>query len=280
MKNTYNISLAKLRNDNLKALFSALENVLSKGGADFYFLGAFAKDIWNSVFDLPSNRITKDIDIAVFVPNRAQFESVRKALEASKRFEAVRGHDVKFLFDQAIEIDVIPFGGYDVFNDRELKGLASYALLPQGGFRVVYKEGLEAVNFDNNFQFKVSSLPSIVILKLLAYDNVPEYRTKDLKDIFHILQHYFDVADEEIYEHHLDLFDDDNFDTIKVASRVMGRNMNAILQHNKNVRNRIIELLKAAQQNSKMSMIMVAGEQMSADLPQSWLKQLLLGILE
>ncbi|MEL6719908.1 MAG: nucleotidyl transferase AbiEii/AbiGii toxin family protein [Bacteroidota bacterium] len=280
MNNTYKTSLSKLRSEHLKDLFTTLEEVLLKEEIDFYFLGAFAKDVWNSIFDLPSNRMTKDIDIAVFVPNKDQFQAVRDALVASKRFAVVKNHDVKFLFDQTIELDVIPFGGYDIFDDRELEGFASYALLPQSGFKVVYEEGLEQVIFDGDFQFKVSSLPSIVILKLLAYDNVPEYRAKDLKDIFHILQHYFDVADEEIYNQHLGLFDSDEFDTTKVAARVMGRSMQPILQKNQVIREKIIELLEKEQKTENMASKMVAGMDMSVSVPKAWLRELLEGILE
>lgn len=280
MNSTYKTSLEKLRNERLKALFQTLEVIFKSVEIDFYFLGAFAKDIWNSIYDLPSNRMTKDIDIAVLVPDKGKFEILCDLMIESGRFTGVKNNQVKFIFDQAVEIDIIPFGGYDIFQDKNLTDLVTYAMLPDSGFEVVYQQGLDAVDFDDVFQFKVCSLPSIVLLKFLAYENVPEYRVKDLKDIFHILTHYFDVADDTIYAEHLDLFDDENFDTIRVAARVMGRTMQPMLNQNKKIKAKVVGLLAEDEQLERMAIHMVAGSDIMVSTSQEWLYQLYLGILD
>ena len=54
------------------------------------------------------------------------------------------------------------------------------------GFKEVYEEAVEAVNFENDL-FKVSTLPCIVVLKFIAYDDRPEIRSQDIKDIYAII---------------------------------------------------------------------------------------------
>ena len=88
------------------------------------------------------------------------------------------------------------------------------------------------VILEETHTFKFCTLPGIVILKLIAWDDRPENRRDDIKDISDILHHFFDMYDEEIWENHSDLFDDEEADLKQVAARVMGREMNKIARRN------------------------------------------------
>ncbi|MDZ7773066.1 MAG: hypothetical protein U5K31_10070 [Balneolaceae bacterium] len=88
----------------------------------------------------------------------------------------------------------------------------------EGGGKAIYVNGLEevfrkatvlAVDNDADVQFRVATLPAILLLKLIAYDDRPEKRTQDPGDIRGIIRNYFDIEDRMIYDHHNDLFERD-----------------------------------------------------------------------
>jgi predicted nucleotidyltransferase len=138
------------------------------------------------------------------------------------------------------------------------------------------------IQFENEQSFKVCTLPGIVILKLIAYDDRPELRQKDILDITLILKHYFDIESDIIYESHYDIFEED-IDLSLIAARVLGRQMKIILNHSSELENRIIAILEneirdAA--NSKMAELMVAGNDNSIASAIDLLKEILKGIQE
>jgi len=184
MNKNLNTSFDKFKRTHLKELFEALEKVFLQLDIDYYLVGAFAKEVWATIFDLYTPRITKDIDLALLIPNEAKFEELRQQLLATGKFKAAYKNEIKFTFDNTIEIDLIPFGGLDLFAEDSPIEIAAYIALADNGFQEIYEEGIKTIQLDNNFSFKVSSLPSIVLLKLLAFDNAPDTRVKDMQDIY------------------------------------------------------------------------------------------------
>ncbi len=102
---------------------------------------------------------------------------------------------------------------------------------------------------------KQATLPSIVLLKLVAWENLPEYRTKDLEDIYLLLQEHFDADLDKIYENHLDLFDlFDQNELQFLGARVLGREINKILNYSPAIKNQLLTILD---QKEKMAQIII-----------------------
>lgn len=70
----------------------------------------------------------------------------------------------------------------------------------------------------------------MVILKLIAWSDRPEERENDLSDILKIIQHYHDLAWDEIVEQHHDTLVKDPFDQKIIAAEILGRNSRVYLQ--------------------------------------------------
>jgi predicted nucleotidyltransferase len=87
-------------------------------------------------------------------------------------------------------------------------------------------------------------LPGIELLKLLAFQERPEIRRDEIKDISKILKHFFDMYADEIYEKHNDLFGDKDINLQWIAARVLGRDMSKIAQLNEDLFLRIKKILK------------------------------------
>ena len=109
------------------------------------------------------------------------------------------------LTPDGIQVDIFPFGEIEIDDAVEIAG-EGLTSIKVNGFKEVYQSGTEELETQTGHFFKVASLPAIVLLKLIAFDDRPEKRMKDALDIASILDHFFDLQADLIYEKHNDLF--------------------------------------------------------------------------
>ncbi|MEZ7500391.1 hypothetical protein QO200_16785 [Flavobacterium sp. Arc3] len=112
------------------------------------------------------------------------------------------------------------------------------------GFKEIYDSGFPEAELEEKHWFKFCTLPSIVLLKLITFQERPEIKRDDIKDISKIMKHFFDMYADEIYENHNNLFGDKDINLHWIATRVLGREMGKIAQLNKDLFLRIIKILK------------------------------------
>lgn len=114
------------------------------------------------------------------------------------------------------------------------------------GFREAYPFVTE-VNLQSGQKLKVCSLEALVMLKLIAYGDKPS-RTKDIADIDHIINNYFDLFQDNVYENHfdtMDMYDTKNQDYLAlVGARVIGRKIRLIANGDQELLIRITSALK------------------------------------
>ena len=122
------------------------------------------------------------------------------------------------------QVDILPFGAIEIDEKVQIKG-TGLTSISVNGFSEVYNSGTAEVQLDTGHHFKVASLSSIVLLKLIAYDDRPEQRAKDGRDVGSIIEHYFELQAEHIYEHHADLFTETEKDIElqDIGATVIGR---------------------------------------------------------
>jgi predicted nucleotidyltransferase len=95
---------------------------------------------------------------------------------------------------------------------------------------------------------------------MIAFDDRPEHRRDDIKDISDILNHFFDMYDEEIWSNHSDLFGEEGIDLKHLAARVMGREIKKIAKRNPKLEDRVMSILERNTDdapNSNMAIVMV-----------------------
>lgn len=97
-------------------------------------------------------------------------------------------------------------------------------------------------------------------MKLIAWQDRPEIRRDDIKDISKILKHFFEMYADEIYENHNDLFGSEDAELNLIAARVMGREMSKIAKRNESLFNRLQELLEVNSNNSDSEMAKIMLE--------------------
>ena len=238
----------KLNETALKEVFSALEETFKKLNIDYYLIGAIARDIWytrgNKIF-----RTTKDIDFAAMVGSLEEYQSVKDYLKDHKGFQDSKGNSFVMTTSSGFQVDILPFGEIEIDDTIQLKG-TGLTSIKVNGFMEVFNGGTEEVTMASGHVFQVATLASIILLKLIAFDDRPEHRLKDARDIANILLHYFELEQDQVYgEENKDIFTSgsselDELSLPEIGSLVAGRTIHKIIVGNDILYARIIRILE------------------------------------
>ncbi|HEX5553730.1 MAG TPA: hypothetical protein VFX43_10825 [Chitinophagaceae bacterium] len=141
-----------------------------------------------------------------------------------------------YRFHKKHSIDLIPFGAIaqdgTVVLDNPPMELSVY------GCKEVTEEAVVVTK-----HFKVVTLAGLCILKLIAYSERPEYRSKDLEDYFFIVVNYYQIAGEELFNGQYDDLIEGDFEVNIASARMLGRNMALVLNKNETLKNSVINIL-------------------------------------
>lgn len=176
-------------------ILRAVADEAEQQGIDTMLVGATARDILlKHVFGLESRRATYDVDFAVAVQDWEQFESLKAALVAGKRFKDggrvrqrlyYKGEDG----DLDYPLDLVPFGaitqgGNEIAWPPDMKVIMNVA-----GYDEVLKAA-ETIEFAPGFVGKVVSLAGFAVLKIIAWSDRGRENPKDAHDLFHLMDNY------------------------------------------------------------------------------------------
>lgn len=260
MPNTYKIFLNRITDEVVIELLRVILPVLEAAGVDYFVVGAFARDaeLLAKGHTDPPVRKTRDLDLAVMVGSIENYDALKMALAQLPGLEESQSEPFKFIFRQAYEVDLLPFGAIaDEKGQVELKARQAFVLeLP--GIEEVYPFA-ETIETQEGLQLKVASLPGVILLKLIAWSDRPE-RQKDIRDIDHILNNFMNLHWDEISAEPDNLFElyEDETTVYEqcVSARYIGRQIGHMLQGNTQLRKRILELLRESMKSSPMARLM------------------------
>ena len=179
-----------------------------------------------------------------------------------------------------IEVDILPFGGIEIDQEVQLTG-TGLTSIKVNGFLEVYQSGTAEMKMATGHSFKVATLPAIVLLKLIAYDDRPEMRFKDARDFANIIRHYFDLQADLIYEQHSDIFDGMEMSEEEISALVIGREVQRITIENEKLFERLSRIITreiAQQANSAFIRNMVQETGTTVEAMVGLMKRLLAGL--
>ena len=222
-----------------------MATVFRKFDIDFYLVGAIARDIHLSANDdLYSPRRTNDVDLAITITNEAQYNEVMTALIGTGLFGPADHEPIKLIYKKGLEVDLLPFGAIEASN-RNVTLTNPTFVLNMPGFTEIYPFVSEH-QITEGQTVKVCTMEGIVLLKLIANNDRPQ-RTKDVADIDHIIQSYFQLNDDDIYMNHFDImefYETAENDYIQlVCSRLIGRKMAILLKESPALKLRVAGIL-------------------------------------
>lgn len=249
MSDTLNKTYKELAIPYFNEVFIIIDQALLKLNIPYYLVGVSAVALNLLRKGVKPSRGTKDIDFAIMIGSLAEFEQVVVELEAAG-FHKAKAPWTLYHSKYNTAIDILPFGQIEEndtvnFNER-------YTDLHVLGFKEVMKHAVP-IAIEEKFA-QIPPLHGMVILKLIAWNDRPEDRDNDLKDILLIIKEYFDFNSDDIYDHHFDTFPEE-FDKITVAARVLGRKAAEIIIESDKVKDRVLQVLHNNTTNLEQSPI-------------------------
>lgn len=235
---------------NIFTMLTEMQAVFKKFDIEYYFVGAFARDIQFKTKQSDSNfRKTDDVDLAVCIGNEDQYNGVLAALEATGSF--VRDEDIiiKLHYRLGLEVDLIPFGAIEdekrivKFTKPKTFTLQMPGFAEAAAFIEEIKSG--------NLILKTCSIEGLVMLKLISWDDRPS-RTQDITDIDNIIDAYFNWNSDIIYSSHSEVLEkydinDLHFYLPMISGHIIGLKMKLFLADSSKLFQRIVGILKKKQ---------------------------------
>lgn len=255
MKN-WKVSFKQLRLEpETGQMLDSLQRGLTHFGIDYYMVGAISRNAWMSgLHNITPRRTTADIDFAVFINDKGVYEELKAYLIEQEGFSAYHENAFVLIWKNRLQVDLLPFGAIEDEQRKVTINGTGYTSVDVPGFKEIYEEPLPEIQVEDH-RFKCCTLPGIVLLKLIAWNDRPEARRGDIVDIADILSHFFDMYQEEIYTDHLDLFEHEELELIDMAAIVMGREINKITARDKSLFDRVAQIFEKNTQSVATSRI-------------------------
>ena len=211
------------------ALLAHVHETAQRLGVKFVVAGATARDLilWH-VHGIRAERATRDVDVAVCAVSWDAYGTLIAGLERTGLFRASAGARQTLVFDdpdvgRPVPLDLVPFGELEAPE-------GSVAWPPRGevvmnvlGFREAIDTSVE-IDLGERLMVPVVSLPSLALLKILAWHDRRVSRNTDASDLLLILRNYWDAGNtDRIWVDGADLLELHDFDVGLAASALLGR---------------------------------------------------------
>lgn len=175
---------------------------------DFFIIGATARDIiMQQMLNTSSRRKTRDLDLAIAVPNWQEFDKIKNSLIADG-FEKDKAKHQRFYYGD-YEIDVVPYGYVAKEDDNIYWPPEETIAMSVKGFDEVLSDAI-TVSIDDRFTVKIASLHGLFLLKFNAWMDRHLTTNKDAEDMSFILGNYLMAnLNREAY---MEVYDWEDFD--------------------------------------------------------------------
>jgi predicted nucleotidyltransferase len=224
-------------------LFETIVAVTESLSVPFFVVGAMARDmILSDGHGIETGRATEDMDLGVQVSDWDGYEQLREGLITTGKFRRDEKKAQRLVFRESFPVDVIPFGAI-----ADPDGCLSWppkhdTVMRTLGFREAYKASLTVrIRAKPVLDIQFVSLPGLAILKIISWDDNHHRRGKDAPDLLLLVRTYLDAGNRDrLWNEEADLLGD-GFDYVRAGSRLLGRDIAAILSPQ--VKKAIIKIL-------------------------------------
>lgn len=197
--------------------------IAEEQGVPFLLVGATVRQlILTCHYGIEEQRKTQDLDFGVMLSDWGCYERFARALETSGGFEQNKNRPHEFRYKTSNWLDIIPFGLIGQDNAIAWPPERS-SVMNIIGYEDVFRAAVE-IDFGWGIRIKSASLPGIVLLKLFAWNDRPAERTKDIKDIWGLLESY-DKAGEIEKRRHIEHPDLQELPCKLADARILGRDL-------------------------------------------------------
>jgi len=203
-----------------------VKNVADHLSIPFFIVGATARDfIFEHCYDIKSPRMTQDIDLGVKVPDWGKFNVLSEALLTSEKFSKAKEKH-RYIY-KSIYIDIIPFGSI-ADKDKKITWPPEHEIIMSTlGFEEAYQHAIIVrLSKEPKLDIKVSTIPGLVIMKLISWNEKYPERKDDAEDLLFIMKKYeYAGIETRLYEKEIPLLKEEDFDNRLSGIRLLGRDM-------------------------------------------------------
>jgi predicted nucleotidyltransferase len=241
---SYQISSDRFAEPWLKELLEVVAVYFRQTNTDFYVIGAVARDIvLGGIHHRRPHRLTRDLDIAIMVPDWNIFEQIATDLCAMADFKKDGKQKQRFFYKDGFILDIVPFGEIAQYDKTIYWPPEATVAMSVIGYREVAKRAL-SVTIDEKYTLLVASLPGIFILKLIAWKDRHLSNTKDAEDITLLIDEYHDINMERATEEHADIYEEKDFTTFSAGATLLARDIRTILTNKDDVLREITTIIE------------------------------------
>lgn len=272
--------LAALNMPELNQVIKEMQDASVLLDIPFFGIGALARNAWY-VEHNQLVRGTRDIDFGVYVPSDRNYNLLREKLIEDFGYTATMENSFCLISPYDIPVDLLPFGEIEEQGKILVEGRGMIDL-KLDGLSAVFRNGLVRKDI-GKLSIYLSSIPGIVLLKLIAFDDRPEHRLNDPGDISAIVEHYPYIETDIIWEEYSFLYESEK-DQLEIGITALGYELNKIIAEDERLRQRVLRILTSAiKEETILAKAMILNPErdtiQSKVMQLRWLKNGLLGLL-
>ena len=250
---SYQISSDRFAEPWLKELLEVVANYFRRIDTEFYIIGAIARDIvLGGIYQRNPYRKTRDLDIAIMIPDWNTFEQIATDLCAMTDFKKDNSQKQRFHYKDMFILDIVPFGEIAQSDKTIYWPPEETVAMSVIGFREMAKRAL-SVTIDEKFTLLVASLPGIFVLKLTAWRDRHLSYTKDAEDIALLIDEYLEINIERAINEHADIYEKEDFTTFIAGATLIARDIKTLLTDKDDVLIEITAIIEKEVDNSGSS---------------------------
>jgi predicted nucleotidyltransferase len=201
-------------------ILSIIAEAIKSLGGHLMLVGAYSRDYWiQNMKVYGTARTTIDVDLACRVATWAEFKRLVDFLKSENGLRLDTKVQNRLWLRDEIYADLIPFGGIEDANGDYAWPPDYDVTLNVQGFQAAYEDAVEVSI--GKAVLKVIRPCWFALLKLKSFMDNPS-RTKDLIDLFFVIDHYFEFIDEERRLYGSDATDADVFSHEPFDIRIAG----------------------------------------------------------
>ena len=182
----------------LQTVLQAVNDTAQALSLRFLVSGALARDLLlTHVYDQPIMRATRDVDLGVYIDNWQEFDQLKQALIDSHAFTVDAQNAHRLNHPNGIPLDLIPFGGVATQAQTITWPPNHDIILNVAGFADAFAACV-VLQISPGLRINCCSLPSLAVLKLIAWKDRGLENNKDASDFFLIARSYGPNVNEDL----------------------------------------------------------------------------------
>jgi predicted nucleotidyltransferase len=208
-----------------------VEAAAASVGTQAVIVGAFARDLHLLYrHGIATQRETKDVDIALAMPDWKTFETLKARLIESGNFRAPGAAGQRLRHRSDLPLDLVPFGHIETAERRIAWPPRGDVVMDVFGFREALATAHRIV-LPGNVHTHLISLAALALLKLVCWqDRHYQYPRKDAHDLNLIIRNYLIAGNEErLWNTFSAWTEEDDFDFERTGARMLGYDMRLLL---------------------------------------------------